>query len=666
MWSIIASAAGYLVCFVDMAGILVLYYNLILFMKVIVNMSRKNIYFVQVGFAFDSSLYLPYAVGTLAAYAFADDGIKNEYSLCELIFKREKLDSIVSRLDEPYLVAFSCYIWNFEFNKALAQKIKAAYPDCHIVFGGHSISETDLPLNTDYIDIFMFGEGEESFAALLKALPNGDLSTVPNIAYRRGGELTHTERNQFPSLDNYPSPYIAGVFDDIMAKNPDVDFLGILETNRGCPYSCSYCDWCSGRKLRLFPLKKVESEIEWLSEHKIEYCFCADSNFGMLERDTVIVDKLLQAKAKNGYPKVFRPCYDKNSDERVFEISRKLNAGGMDKGATMAYQTLSDQALKNVNRQNLTLEHFSDLMKLYGENHIPAYSELILGLPGETYESFREGICRLLELGQHNSISVYYCEMLPNSPMAQKEYIERYGIISETVGFNHIHSSAHTEEVPEFSKIIVATNTMSREDWVRANMFSVCVQCFHNLGLLRLFAIYLYSEKNVSYLDFYTALLERIMSDSGTLMNGLFASFQSKLSRSDREWNYRSEILGEAAWFFEEGAFIEALMNYEQFWAEMLPFLKSFGIDEGIFRSLLDYQRKIIRQPGVNEFTIEQDYNFYAYFEHIYSGVYSPLEKSRSTLHFKYDDNISDIRTYARELVWYGRRKGATIAKPIK
>ena len=246
----------------------------------------------------------------------------------------------------------------------------------------------------------------------------------------------------------------------------------------------------------------------------------------------------------------------------------------------------------------------------------------------------------------------------------QKKATKWIGIVTETVGFNHIQSAAHEEEIPEFSTIVVATNTLSREDWVRANMFSVCVQCFHNLGLLRCFAVYLHTEKGVSYFDFYSALLERIMSEKGTLMNALFADFEAKLSRSDCEWNYRSEILGEAAWFFEEGAFLEAVMNYERFYEEALPFLKQFGIDEPVFSALLDYQKNIIRLPGKNEFEIKQKYDFYAYFDHIYSGVYSPLEKCDRTLRFKFTDGVNDIRTYAKQLVWYGRRRGATIAKP--
>lgn len=631
-------------------------------MKAVILMGKKNIYFVQVGFAFDASLYLPYAVGTLAAYAFADEQIKTEYSLGELIFKRERLDDIVARLDNPYIAAFSCYIWNYEFNKALAAKVKAAYPDCTVVFGGHNVSENSVADDLPFVDIFMLGEGEEAFAALLKALPQGDLSSVPNIAYRKGGEMLFNHQQVFASLDSYPSPYLTGIFDDIMSENPDVDFLCVLETNRGCPYNCAYCDWCSGKKVRMFPLEKVIAEIDWLARHNIEYCFCADSNFGMFPRDVDIVNKLVESKQKTGYPKVFRPCYAKNSDEYVFEICRKLNSSGMDKGATMAYQTLNDKALANVNRRNLTLEHFSSLMKLYSENHITTYSELILGLPGETFESFCRGLCRLLEAGQHNSVSVYYCELLPNSPMAQKEYIDRHGIVAETVGFNHIHSAAHDEEVPEKSNIVVATNTMSREMWVKSNMFSVCVQCFHNLGVLRCFAIYLHYEMGIEYYDFYSALLRFILSEPGTLCTELFESFAAKLSSSHSEWNYRNPLFGEAAWFFEEGAFLEILLNYERFCAEIKPFLAGFGIEKGVFDSLLHYQHEVIRYPGKNRFKIESDYDFYSYFDGIYTGKREKLKNEPSVLQFGFDDGINDWRTYARELVWYGRRKGAAFA----
>lgn len=625
-------------------------------------MTERNVYFVQVGFSFGKSLYLPYAAGTLAAYAFADAKTASSYRLGGIFFRRDRISEIISRLENPAVVAFSCYVWNYEFNKALAKEVKRAFPSCTVVFGGHNIDSEKPDDYLDFVDIFIFGEGEIPFNELLKALPSGDFSRVPSIAYRKDGAFVRNDIMIPPALDNLPSPYLSGVFDGIIRENPDVDFLAVLETNRGCPYSCAYCDWCSGRKVRLFPEKKVLDEIRWLSDNKIEYCFCADSNFGMFDRDMLFTEQLVSLKGKTGFPKVFRPCYAKNNDDNVFAICSLLNRNGMDKGATMAYQTLSDDALANINRKNLTLGHFSELMGRYAGNHITTYSELILALPGETYESFCSGLCALLDAGQHNSISVYYCELLPNSPMSRSDYIARHGIVSERTKFNHIHSSSVEEEVGELSDIVVATNTMSREMWVRSNMFSICLQCFHNLGLLRCFAIYLRNEKDITYLDFYNRLLEFILASEGTLMNGLFSAFFTCLSTPGEEWNYRNERLGEAAWFFEEGAFIEAIENYDSFFEEMTPFLRSFGIEDDVFSSLLSYQKEIIRRPGFSSADIVSDMNFVEYFEGIYTGSRVPLQKKHSAVRYEFNDGVNDIATYARELVWYGRRKGAAFA----
>ncbi|MEI6579335.1 MAG: radical SAM protein [Eubacteriales bacterium] len=629
-------------------------------------MSKKNVYFVQVGFAFDQSLYFPCAVGSIAAYAWQNDFVKEKYNLKEFIFKREAIDSVVSRLDNPYIFAFSNCVWNFEFNKALAKKIKTIYPKCFVIFGGHNVPDGSSLLNEEiYIDILVHGEGEEPFLDLLKALPFNSIQTVQNISFRGTNKvLVETNRENYKNIENYPSPYLTGIFDDLMKKHSDVDFLSVLETNRGCPYSCSYCDWCAGKAVRFFPLDRIMAEIKWLSDKKIEYCFCADSNFGMFKRDIDIVDLLVESKNKTGYPKIFRPCYAKNSDENVFEICKRLNSFDMDKGATLSYQTLCDDALININRKNLTLDNFSGLLSKYIEAGIPSYSELILGLPGETYESFCNGLCELLEAGQHNSISVYYCELLPNSEMAQKSYIEKHGIQTERVPFNHIHSAQTTEnsEVQEFSNLIIATKTMSREMWVKANMFSVCVQCFHNLGLLRCFAIYLHFESKIKYLDFYNSLLSFIMNTNGTSINSLFSHFVEKLNDSTGgNWNYRNEKFGEATWFFEEGAFLELVTDYNRFWDEIKPFLKSFEIDEKIFEELLKYQTAIIKRPENPGVDIELDYDLSGYFSDIYSGIQHELIKKKNIFHIIVQNEFSSLKDYAKETVWYGRRRGATM-----
>ncbi len=623
----------------------------------------KNIYFVQVGFEFDGSVYLPYAVGTIIAYCQNNPDIKAEYNFSDIIFKREKLTSAVNKITEPYIVAFSCNIWNMEYNKTLARMIKELYPHCIIVFGGHSVNEDMSLLRTEaYIDILMFGEGETVFAEMLKNLSENRLSNTDNIAYRHDGDIVKTPRSYCESLEILPSPYLSGVFDKIVSENNGVEFLSVLETNRGCPYSCAYCDWCAGKKMRFFPLEKVRAEIEWLSENKIAYCFCADSNFGMFERDVEIANWLIEAKKKKGFPEVFRPCYEKNSADRVFKICSMLNSVGMDKGATMAYQTLCDEALCNIGRKNLTMEHFSSLMQRYNEAGIPTYSELILGLPGETKESFCKGICRLLENGQHNSVSVYHCEVLPNSELAMPEFIEKHKIEIIKVAFNHIHSAPKKdEEVKEYSYLVRSTATMSREDWVDTNLFSICIQCFHSLGLLRFFSMYLHNENKASYFDFYSKLLHYITSNKGKL-NKLWDAFRYKYETSLKgDWNYYNEKFGNVTWFFEEGAFIEVIDSYDDYMDELIPFLKSFEIEEDLFNQLMAYQKFMLRKPDDQKSTEKFDYNFYEYFENITRSAPAQLEKKSTYLTITPKNLYENIADYAKETVWFGRRRGATV-----
>ena len=623
----------------------------------------KNIYFVQVGFEFDGSVYLPYAVGTIIAYCQEIPEIKSEYKFADIIFKREKLAYAINKISDPYIVAFSCSVWNMEYNKTLAKMIKEKYPECIIVFGGHSVSEdASLLSSEDYIDILMFGEGETVFADMLKNLSADKLGITDNIAYRQGKSIVKTPRSYCKTLEALPSPYLKGVFDKIISENTGMEFLTVLETNRGCPYSCAYCDWCAGKKMRFFPLEKVKSEIKWLSENKIAYCFCADSNFGMFDRDVEIADCLIEAKKKNGYPEVFRPCYEKNSADRVFKICSALNSVGMDKGATMAYQTLCDEALRNIGRKNLTMEHFSSLMQRYNEAGIPTYSELILGLPGETKESFCKGICRLLENGQHNSVSVYHCEVLPNSELALPEFIEKHKIEVIKVAFNHIHSAPKKdEEVKEYSYLVRSTATMSREDWVNTNLFSICLQCFHSLGLLRFFAMYLHTEGKSSYFAFYSKLLEFIMDSSGKL-NSLWNAFKHKYETSLKgDWNYYNEKFGNVTWFFEEGAFIEVIDNYNVYMAELIPFLKSFDIEERLFNQLLAYQKLMLRKPFDKQTHESFAYSFPDYFESITKCQPVRLEKKSLSLTVTPKTEYESVSDYAKEPVWFGRRRGATI-----
>ena len=627
---------------------------------------KKNVYFVQAGMAYDNAVYLPYASGCLAAYAWQDSKVRDTYEIADFLFRHESVAAAFSQIEQPFIVSFSCSVWNFEYSKALAKMVKEKYPDCLIFFGGHNIPDDFSVLEeNDFVDVLFHGEGEESFSAILKALASGrSAEDIPNLSVRQiDGKLIRTQTVYYDSVENYPSPYLTGLFDRyVSAAEPD-GFCYIIETNRGCPYRCAYCDWCFSAKIKLFPMDRIKMELEWFAAHRAEYIFCADANFGILERDFEIAQWVVEVKKKIGYPLIFNGCYAKNSDNNVFEISRLLFDNKANKAATLAYQSFNVAALDNVSRKNFTIENFSNLLQRYNEAGIPTYTEMILGLPGETYESFCQGLCGLIEAGQHTNSTVYACQVYCNSLLGQKSYQKTHGIKIARMPINFIRFlPPQPGEIQEFIEVIVETSTMSREMMAKAMTFCTCLQCFHHIGLLRCFAAYLRHEHRISYLDFYNKLLDYIFSADGTLLQSLFIRINAMcMDIKTGEWTYSDPRFGKTGWFLEEGAFMELVYDYKRFWDEIAPFLESFEIKEDIYAELLYYQQNIIRLPNQDIVTLDLKYDFYSYFLNILTNRYLPLKNISNKITVKVDTRVTGWKEYAKNVMLYAKRRGDTV-----
>lgn len=630
---------------------------------------KRNIYLSQFNVTYCDFAYLPYGAGCLAAYAWNDEDVKSKFNLGELFFMREKPEEVMARVENPFIFGFSCLVWNMEYNKVLARKIKEKYPDCFIVFGGHNIPfDTSVLEDCPYVDALIHGEGEKSFKNLIKAVDSGDFSSITNTSLRLNGEIITTPEESFcVPLDDMPSPYLNGYFDGFFDAFPGVEFHAILETNRGCPYSCAFCNWCYTEKLRYIPVERIKSEIEWMAEHKIPYCYCADANFGISHRDLEIAQFVVDTNKKMGYPKIFKPCYAKNSDENVFEIGKLLNNSGIDKGVTLAYQSLNPETLENIGRKNLDVEYYTRLNSKYSAEGIPTYTEFILGLPCETYESFCNGLCYLLDAGQHNSMAVYTCQVYCNAPIAQPEYKEKFGIKWEKVPFLGLHYSPNFQGIQEYYDAIVETSTMNKADWVKANVFSAVLQGFHHLGMLRCFAIYSRYELDMSYSEFYNRLYDYIFSDDTKYIYSLFESIRAKQDDTVKaEWYYQNDLFSTVGWYFEEGVFLDLAYHFETFWDEIYDFLASLGIEKNVFENLYNYQKSIIRLPGQRTVTVESDYDFYNYFENIYENKRKPLEKKKNRMNIVLEKEIDRWDVYAKEIIWYGKRRSATLCTNAK
>ncbi len=630
---------------------------------------KKNVYFVQVSAVYGESVktaYLPYASGCLAAYAWSDETIAENYNLGRFIFIRENVDRAIDSLDNPCLVGFSSYIWNMEYNREFSRKLKERYPDCIVLFGSHNVDPCGKNLEEmPWCDIIIHGEGEKPFKELLLALANGgNLSEINNISYRENGKIITTEKSQPENIEEYPSPYLAGCFDSIIEESGISPSI-IWETNRGCPNRCAFCDWGALKaKVRHFPMERIRAELDWMVKNKVEYVYCADANFGLFPRDTEIADMIIEYREKYGYPQVFKTNYTKNRDEVVFEISSKLIKKGIGKSPTLSFQSLSADVLKAIGRSNMELEHFRNLMVKYNSAGVPVYSELILGLPEETYDSFAQGICTLLDCGQHTCIGIYPCELLPNSLLADPAYKEKYGIRTVRTPFSQYHCKPSSDDVGELSNIIVATNSMCIEDWRRAFIFSICVQAFHNLGLTRALAMYLRHEKNVSYKEFYEQLIDWLdRQGENTSGGGAYAHLKQLTVDVSEGRGTFSVPYGEKeiiTWSFEEYIFFRLARNLNGFYDEFIEFAKQFEIENDIFESLVSYQKSIIKQPFKGNCEIENNYDFHSYFTGIYADSYSPLIKEKTVLRIE-GEAFDGWDEYARFCIWYGRRDDAQL-----
>lgn len=623
----------------------------------------KNIYLVQANAVYGDkvkSTYIPYATGCLAAYAFCDEAIKNEYSLGKFIYTRLPLDEALSVIKDPFLVGFSSSIWNNEYNKALAVKIKEKYPDCIILFGGHQISPNADRAFSEYTmaDILIHGGGEEAFRDILLSYINKKtLSQINNISYKDAdGSIFSTERKN-PTTPDYPSPYLTGIFNSILADG--YDFSAIIETNRGCPNHCAFCDWGILRsKVRQFNLQKVFDELQWLSDNKIEYVYCADANFGLFDRDMEITDKFIELKEKTGYPSKLKVNFTKNRCDFVGDISRKLSEHDMGKSQTLSFQSVDSRVLEAIGRKNIALPYFRELLSMYESAGIPTYSELILGLPEETYDSFCEGICTLLENGQHKSINIYPCELLPNSALGSDEFVEKYKIRTTKLPFSQFHCEKENSEITEFSYLITSTSSLSREDWVNSYFFSTVIQSFHCLDITREAAIYMRNVQNVSYRDFYNALLSFVFSNKNSYLYNIFTEKKAHLdavSKAEDTLGIYDSRFGKVSYEPDENMFLSCIYDSESLFSELFTFLKTLT-DEKTAEMLILYQNAILNLPVKEDFSQVFPVNLPDYFQACLKGEKASPEKNPTTVKFTSPCKASDWETYARECVWFGRR----------
>jgi len=462
-----------------------------------------------------ANYYLPYSAGILWNYIQKFPNLAAEYSLGEVIWKRDPIDDVVNKLKNSNIVGFSTYVWNKSYNYEVAKRLKQVNPDCYIIFGGPETPHTrdDVFTTLPFIDCIVKKEGEMVLKDILEKFGNRDeLKTVLGIVLNVDGTRLDTgESARIDNLDEVPSPYLTGFFDKIIADNPKLNWSVVFEPDRGCPYQCTYCDWGSMTyaKIKKFELQRLFDELEWFGKNKIRMIMVANANFGIFpERDHMIADKILEVRATYGYPVSMYASWAKNQKREVINIAKKLHDLT---GLTVSIQTMTSEVLTNIKRSNLPINNTKEIFQLCHLENIPVHTELILGLPGESLQSWKDTVYQVFEAGNHTSISFYTAQILENSEM---NLLQRklYGIKSIPVK-DFMAGAEMDEEISETVNVVVATKHLPVEDMISALMFNMYINTFHVTGISTFVSRFIRKYKGESYDNFYTKFYDFMMED---------------------------------------------------------------------------------------------------------------------------------------------------------
>jgi putative methyltransferase len=518
----------------------------------------------------------------------------------------EEIDRHVdfSNLD---VLAISVYQWNYAYQYELARFVRVANPNCLIVAGGPHVEFQDpgFFVTHDFVDLAVTGEGEESFRQILKAklLGQSDYSEAEGVRLNpKFGNHAVKPVTRF-ELARRPSPWLAlkDFWRAYFARYRKYRLAASYESSRGCPYACTFCDWGSATnsKMRLVDTEIAKEEIDFLlGELKPSFVFWTDSNLGMAARDLELVKHFVENKIRHGFPRYLYYSNNKNSYERNLQIAKEFRRANLLTKYTLSLQHLDEEVIENLKRKNLPSDQIHSLVRKLEEIDYPVFVQFIVGSPGDTFEKWLGAYARLMELGVHSEYRAYPFNLLPNSPAASQEYMQKWGLrVIERADFvtYYYMKGRKLNFALSKSKYVVGSSSYTEEDYIRMHLVTWMIMAFHDHGLTRFVAMYLRDKQNVSYQDFYRGVFEWFVGTEGG------RKYSSRFNEHIRTWlkeeNSSLMMFDNAIEGYieaEESFLLDVLRGAEGFYQDLGAYLRSlYDLPVG----LLEFQKSILFTP---------------------------------------------------------------------
>ena len=442
-----------------------------------------------------SAATFPLGIGFVVSHARKEFG--GEFDFCLFKFP-DALDRALTEAP-PVMLCLSNYSWNCELAYTVSRLAKKRDPRIIIVFGG-----PNFPVMVDEkrsflaakpsIDFYVELEGELGFSALMRTLVAEDFDKAPlrarrdkitNCSYLVDGQLVAGPSQRINDINVVPSPYLTGILDEFF----EFALAPMVETTRGCPFTCTFCadgiDLKS--KVHRFEQARTREELTYITDRvrKSDELIITDLNFGMYQEDLQTSAAVAELQGTRNWPVIVKATAGKNKSERVMEVASMLK-GSWVFGA--AIQSYDQDVLKAIRRSNISTAAYEKFMDYSNNlsNDSQTYTEIILGLPGDTkhkhFESLRFGVRH-----HTNSLRMYQAMLLAGTEMDTKECREKYGLITRfrtipgCVGIYRFFGEDHP--VAEIEEIIVGSKDMPFEDYIECRIMNLVIETFYNNSL---------------------------------------------------------------------------------------------------------------------------------------------------------------------------------------
>jgi radical SAM superfamily enzyme YgiQ (UPF0313 family) len=513
---------------------------------------------------------MPYAIGGIATYTES----KVPLTAPIRIFKYpEKLQEALNNGEIPDIIGFSNYVWNGALAYNFARVIKKRYPDTVVVFGGPNYPtavEEQVEYLKDHpiIDFYIIKEAEVAFANLISAYidENKDLEAIKrrqlgsiHTTLNSGESIMSPVVDRLTDLTEIPSPYLSGRMDEFF----DGALQPIMQTNRGCPFSCTFC--VEGvtyyNKVRKNEWKKVDAELHYIGRNmqglrdrggRNDF-FIADSNFGMYADDIGTANSIAKTRSLYQWPEYINVATGKNQKERVLEVSRIIDGALRLSGSV---QSLDPEVLENVKRKNINADDLFELGLRAAEVGSNTYSEVILALPGDSLKAHISTARDVINAG-FNNIFLYQLMILPGTDMATNESKIKYGMQTQfrvlPRCYGHFDVLGERIVVAEIEEICVANSTLSYEDYLEARRLHLLITIFYNDGIFDTL-LKLFKEMNIPIFRWIETLLE---SKVPPALSSLFDSFHN--ATKEELWKEKRDLEK----FIQEPGVVEKFISGE-------------------------------------------------------------------------------------------------------